>query len=173
MNRGALMVERLITLGFPVTFERVNELRGDASLGRPHIARALVEAGVVASIDEAFDRFLSPGMPGYVDTPRIPSEEAIALAHEAGGIISIAHASVYKNPHHVVDLLTALGADAIEAFHPDVPLGHREQFLDLASQRGLLITGGSDDHGFEGSQTIGTCYLSDPHLQALSTRLGL
>jgi 3',5'-nucleoside bisphosphate phosphatase len=171
LNRGALMVDRLIELGHPVTHARVDEIRGSASLGRPHIARALLEKGIVATIEEAFDKLLSPGKPGYVDTPRMSSADAIALTHRLGGIVSIAHPTLCAKPMHVIESLRDAGLDAIEAFHPDVPEEDRDRYLAFANENRMLITGGSDDHGFEGAITIGTMRLAEPYLTKFLDRV--
>lgn len=171
LNRGASMVDRLIQLGYAITHKRVKEIRGNASLGRPHIARALVEGGAVDSIEQAFDDLLSPGKPGYVDTPRMPATDAIALTHRLGGIVSIAHPSLCSKPMHVINSLCSAGLDAIEAFHPDVSQEDRDRFITFARENEMLITGGSDDHGFEGSVTIGTSRLPEPYLSAFLQRV--
>jgi predicted metal-dependent phosphoesterase TrpH len=165
------MVERLIELGHPITLERVQEICGGGSLGRPHLARALVECGSVASIDAAFDELLSPGKPGYVDVARIESEEAIALIHRAGGFASVAHAAVYADGDAVIDALIGAGLDGIEVFHPDVDAEHADRYLALAVQHGLVVTGGSDYHGFEGSRHIGEVMLPEPYTARFVERL--
>lgn len=172
LRRGARMVDRLIALGLPITHERVDEIRGDASLGRPHIARALLESKVVKSIEEAFDTLLSPGKPGYVETPRMKAFEAIAIVHRAGGVVSIAHPSVYKNYRQIVTSLVTQGVDGIEAFHPDVPSFDSDHFVALARERDLVVTGGSDDHGFEDKMAMGKVRLTEPHLSRFLERAG-
>jgi 3',5'-nucleoside bisphosphate phosphatase len=171
-SRSALMVERLIELGVPISRERVIELAGSGSMGRPHIARALLESGAVTSFQEAFERYLSPGMPGYVDVERITARAAIDLIHQLGGITSVAHPTVYLNHHELVTTLIDEGLDAIEIFHPDVRGEEVDFYLELAKQRHLLVTGGSDDHGFEGAMAIGTSFLQEPYLAPLLERLG-
>lgn len=171
LSRGALMVDRLIELGYKITHKRVDELRGNASLGRPHIARALVESGASSSIENAFDELLSPGKPGYVNTPRISAPDAIALVHRIGGMISIAHPTLCSDPAKIIDTLRNAGLDAIEAFHPDVPEEERDRLLAYAAEHRMLITGGSDDHGFEGAVTIGTMRLPEPYLTPFLDRV--
>jgi 3',5'-nucleoside bisphosphate phosphatase len=172
-GRSALMVERLIEQGVPISRERVVELAGSGSMGRPHIARALLESGAVASFPEAFDRYLSPGMPGYVDVERISARSAIELIHDLGGITSVAHPTVYLNHREIVTTLIDEGLDAIEVFHPDVRGEESDFYLDLAKQRRLLVTGGSDDHGIEGAMALGTSFLQEPYLTPLLERLGV
>jgi predicted metal-dependent phosphoesterase TrpH len=173
MRRGDLMVEKLMAQGIPIRRERVEELRGDASLGRPHIARALMELGVVKDMNDAFDRYLSPGGLGYVDTERIPLRDAIELVHRAGGIASLAHPTLNKGGRDLAEDAIAHGLDGIEVYHPDVDRDARLEYTQLARQHNILVTGGSDDHGFEGAKHMGTSRLVDPHLAAFLERLGL
>jgi predicted metal-dependent phosphoesterase TrpH len=170
-SRGERIVERLSELGHPISLDRVTELCGGGSLGRPHIARALVECGSVRSIDEAFDTLLCPGMPGYVDTPRIPAREAIELVREADGFTSVAHATLYDDHQALVDELIEAGLDGIEVFHPDIDEDNARYYRRLAVAKGLVITGGSDDHGFEEARHLGRVMLPEPHVEKLVARL--
>ena len=154
--RGETMAERLRAIGVAIDMDRLREICGGGSVGRPHVARCLVEIGAVASIDEAFERYLSPGCPGWVDKERIELDEAIALIHDAGGLTSIAHPSFYPDAEGLVRAMVPHGVDAIEILHPDVPLAAARRFRGIASEHGLFTTGGSDDHGFEGRETIGS-----------------
>lgn len=158
-RRGEMMVDQLRDRGIPVEMKRVRELCGDGAMGRPHIARCLVEQGVVSSIDQAFEEFLTPGRPGWVPKERMTLEEAVRLVRDAGGVTSVAHPTLYPDGERLVERLIPLGIDGIEALHPDVPLEARERLTALARRHGLLVTGGSDDHGFEDRATIGTIHL--------------
>ena len=156
-RRGYAIVDRLRSLGYNITTERVDQLAAGGAMGRPHVARALVEAGYVSSVSEAFDKLLGTAKPGYVDKERFRIDEAVALIHGAGGVTSIAHPSHYPNPFELVPRLFDLGLDGVEVFHPDVPDDHRERFTNLARFRGKMTTGGSDDHGtVKTSETLGT-----------------
>lgn len=170
-NRGALMVEKLIENGYAITLDRVREISDGGSLGRPHIARALIEGGYVFNMDEAFDSLLSPGRPGYVDVERITTTDAIALVHEAGGFASVAHPALYTQHRAIVDQLLEFGLDGIEVFHPDVDEANASYYLRIAMKRNLIVTGGSDDHGFEGAKTMGRVMLREPFVQAFVDRL--
>src|SRR6476659_442467 len=86
--RGRLIVDKLRSLGHDITFERVEQLAGGGSVGRPHVARALVERGIVKNVAEGFDRFLGTGKPGYVEKERFAIREAISLIRSAGGLTS-------------------------------------------------------------------------------------
>jgi len=156
-RRGHDMVARLRELGYDISIERVEELAAGGALGRPHVARALVERGHVASVSEAFDKLIGTGKPAYIDKERFRISEAVELIHSAGGVTSIAHPIHYPNHPELVPRLLDQGIDGIEVFHPDVPEQERERYLNVARFRGCLVTGGSDDHGtVKTSETLGT-----------------
>src|SRR4030066_281105 len=90
-GRAERMVQKLTALGAPITFERVKEIAGDASLGRPHVAQALLEAGHVTNVTEAFDRYIGRNGPAYVERFRITPEDAVELILQAGGGASLGH----------------------------------------------------------------------------------
>lgn len=173
LRRGDVMVEQLIAHGIEISRERVEELRGDAALGRPHIGRALIEAGFVKTMDEAFDHYLSPGRPGYIETPRIALVDAIALTHRAGGIASLAHPVLNRGDVETARAAIDMGLDAIEVYHPRLELADRHRYLDLVRERKILVTGGSDDHGIEGRESMGSCRLDEPHVTRLLERMGI
>jgi predicted metal-dependent phosphoesterase TrpH len=156
-RRGAAIVARLRALGYDIRERRVEQLAAGGALGRPHVARALVEAGYVSSVDEAFDRLLGAGKPAYIEKERFQIDEAAALVRFAGGITSVAHPSLYPDHPRIVSAVLDAGIDAIEVYHPDVPQSDREMYTNMARFRGKFITGGSDDHGtVKTAQTLGT-----------------
>jgi len=170
-RRGTEMVERLNTLGYEISADRVDQLAAGGAMGRPHVARALVERGHVASVDEAFKRFLVPGKPGYVEKARFQIDEAIALIHGAGGLLSIAHPSHYPNKDETVVELLDAGIDGVEVMHPDVPNDDRERFTNIAKFRGRFVTGGSDDHGAAKTvETIGTIHVPEALIEPIVRR---
>ena len=117
-----------------------------ASVGRPALARALVRANHVGSVQEAFDRFLAAGRPAFVPRIGVPPHEAVDVIHAAGGLASMAHPAVTNNPA-VMAALASHPIDAIEVFHSDHSPDARRQLQQFASEHRLLITGGSDFHG--------------------------
>ncbi|MBK5258839.1 MAG: PHP domain-containing protein [Thermoanaerobaculia bacterium] len=156
-RRGVAMVDKLRELGFMITTERVQELAAGGSVGRPHVARALVERGYVASVAEAFDRFIGTGKPGYVEKERFRIKEAVSVIRAAGGVTSVAHPSIYPDHERIVPMVLDAGVDAVEVYHPEVPAADREMYTNLARFRGKFVTGGSDDHGkVKKSETLGT-----------------
>lgn len=151
-SRNERIVAKLNELGVPLTWEAVLDAAGrdrgpDETVGRPHIAEALLRMGAVASLQEAFDRYLAEGRPAYVLPPRISPAEAIAWIHEAGGAAVIAHPGLYGADEAVEALLSTGGADGIEAYHSDHSAEDESRYAEMAARLGVLATGGSDFHG--------------------------
>ena len=172
LQRGYAIVERLKGLGFPISTDRVDQLAAGGAMGRPHVARALVEAGHVASVSEAFDRLLGTGKPAFIEKARFAIGEAIALIHQSGGLLSIAHPTLYPNHERIVPELLDAGIDAVEVFHPKVDDESRERYRNLARFRGKFVTGGSDDHGtVKEVETIGTVRVPEDLITPILERL--
>jgi predicted metal-dependent phosphoesterase TrpH len=146
-GRMAKIVERLATLGVFITAEDIVRWSGGKTIGRPHVARALLEAGAVSSIKEAFDRFLADGRPAYVERFRLEASDAVALVRDAGGTATIAHPGVSRLERGDLSRLRAAGVEGIEVQHPDHNPSVREKYLRLAEEHGLVPTAGSDFHG--------------------------
>lgn len=171
-RRGHAIVERLRALGLDISAERVEQLSAGGAIGRPHVARALVEAGYVASVSEAFDRFLGTGKPGYVEKQRFQIPEAVTLIRSAGGVTSIAHPTLYPDHEQLVPRLLDAGVDGVEVMHPDVDELERERYTNLTRFRGKLATGGSDDHGtVKTSETLGTIKVPETMIAKILDRL--
>lgn len=146
-SRASRMVEKLAALGAPVAWERVTALAGGGAVGRPHIARALVEAGHVDSTQQAFDRYLYTDGPAYVARRRMTPEGAVALIQQAGGCAVLAHPGQLADPRGMVLRLLRAGLDGVEIAHPSNTPALREDLRGLAHLHGLIMTGGSDFHG--------------------------
>jgi len=145
MERMVALAQRMGFSG--VTMERVVAASGGENLGRPHLARALVDCGHAQSMNDAFDRFLRTNGPLWVDRKRLPTEEAIRLVHEAGGTASIAHPGANGISRQELNALAAEGLDGVEAWHPEHPPNQAEAFVRWADELGLVVTAGSDYHG--------------------------
>jgi len=172
--RSRLMVERL-SQDFAITWEDVLELAGaEATIGRPHIADALVRAGVVADRAEAFGRLLSGGGPYFVALPVISPVEAIGMIHDAGGAAVFAHPLAAARGRVVPDAglreIIGAGLDGLEIDHRDNPPGGRARLRTLAEQHGLLITGASDYHGAGKPNRLGENTTAHDELAALVDR---
>lgn len=152
-QRNQLLIARLQELGIPITLENVYRRKQgtDKNIGRPHIAEELIELGVVSSIDEAFAKYLGKGGAAYVNPPRIAPQEAITLIKEAGGAAVLAHPGLYDDDELVQELIV-FGLDGIEVNHPDNDAGQRERYTAWANEHGLVMTGGSDFHGWRGEE---------------------
>jgi len=158
-TRGEAMVEKLAALGMPLDIAGIRAVVGGGAFGRPHIARAMVAKGYVRTLEEAFDKWLAHGKPGYVAKPKWTLEEAIAAIRRAGGLSVIAHPIWYENPGKVVAAGVAAGLDGLEVFHVD-QTGKESEFARLAERHGLLKSAGSDYHGPpEGGKRVGSCRL--------------
>lgn len=156
-ERARKMLVQLAKLGLPVEWERVIAFsRNGGSIGRPHVAATLLEAGHVNSWDEAFDLWIGRGRPAYVERYKLSPEDAIKLVRKSGGLSVLAHPYIYDRRgqrRESLDLkrwlprLRAAGLEGIEAYYPNYPRQASRQLLSMAVQHGLLITGGSDFHG--------------------------
>jgi 3',5'-nucleoside bisphosphate phosphatase len=155
--RARAMVDRLIDLGVPVTWDEVAAIAGTAVVGRPHIARAMAAAGAVSSPAEAFTAdWIGDGGRAYVDRYALEPARAIRLIREAGGVAVIAHPrSGPRTSDEEIAGLAAVGLAGVEVFHPDHDEAERSSLLALTNDLGLVATGGSDDHGTLTGHRIG------------------
>jgi predicted metal-dependent phosphoesterase TrpH len=168
------MVHKLATLGIALTPDEIEVFSGGKTLGRPHVARALVERGIVTSVKEAFDRFLGDGRPAYVGRHRLQVEEAVQLVHGAGGTATIAHPGVNRLEKGDLARLKDWGLDGLEAYHPDHVPSQREKYLRLCAELDLVPTAGSDFHGPEVApgRKLGMVSMSPEELERLEARRG-
>lgn len=146
-TRAGLVMERLKALNILVTWADLKAAgASDDSVGRPHVARALVAKRYAGSVSEAFKRWLAPTRPAYVKHAVPLPEEAVRAIREAGGVPVVAHPGHLKDPDTIGRMLDA-GLLGIEVYHPDHRPEQVTAFAALARTRGLIATGGSDFHG--------------------------
>jgi len=145
-ERARKMVQRLRELGMPLSYEDVLRQAGDAPVGRPHIARALLEAGYVESVKEAFDRWLHRGGPAYVPREKLSPAEAVQAIIDAGGVPVLAHPRRIDGQWVIQELIDA-GLEGLECYYPEHTPEQTERYLGLAREHGLVVTGGTDYHG--------------------------
>ncbi|WP_424765872.1 PHP domain-containing protein [Paenibacillus sp. sgz302251] len=161
-RRNEMIVDKLRDLGITIAMEDVVAAAhgsdtshslpaAEVSIGRPHIAEVLVRKGVVASMQEAFDRYLASDAAAYVNPPRVHPYEAMEWIKEAGGTSIIAHPGLYGNDS-LVEELVRHGAKGIEVFHSDHGPEEEKRYAELARQYKLIVTGGSDFHGVRHGQ---------------------
>ncbi|GHD40015.1 PHP domain-containing protein [Streptomyces galbus] len=172
--RAKGMVAKLNELGVPVTWEQVARIAGDGSVGRPHVATALVELGVVPTVGDAFtEEWLADGGRAYVAKHETDPFEAIRLVKGAGGVTVFAHPAASKRgrtvPESAIAELAAAGLDGIEVDHLDHDADTRAHLRGLAADLGLLVTGSSDYHGSRKTVALGE-YTTDPEVYGEITR---
>lgn len=164
---------RLAALGLPINLESVladARRQTGRSIGRPQVARAMVDAGHVADTREAFDRWLGRGLPAFIPRQGADSERVIDIIHEARGIASIAHPGKSVTDDRI-RALRDRGLDALEAFHPDHDAALVQHYVQVAGTLDLLMTGGSDFHGDPShGSLLGTVTLPEAEWQRLNAR---
>jgi len=154
LGRGRGMVAKLDALGIKIDWSRVQEIAGDGAIGRPHIARAMLEKGYVATFEEAFDKYIGHGGPAYVEREKMTPEEAVALIVRSRGLPVLAHPFTVKDPEAMVINLKAAGLIGIEAYYKDNTPEQTGATLRLAEKYGLIPTGGTDYHGIGDSREV-------------------
>jgi len=148
MERIRAITELLGKMGFPISWEEVVSAAQDASsIGRPHIARVMVDKGYAASIGEVFSRWIGPDGPAFVGRYKITPDQAISMIHAAGGLAFLAHPGLLQGGLNVAGKLVSLGLDGVEAFHFDHDSNLTREVLNFAARNGLFVSGGSDCHG--------------------------
>ncbi|HXF72846.1 MAG TPA: PHP domain-containing protein [Actinomycetota bacterium] len=166
-RRGELMVERLRELGYPIAMDRVQRIAGDAPIVRPHIAQAMVEAGIVATEEEAFtEAFIADGGRAYVPKHALHPFDALELIRRAGGVCVLAHPGMWGGerelPEELIAEMAERGMVGLEVEHPDHTPEQRERYRRLARRLGLIATGASDCHGTRYDPVRLGCCTTDP-----------
>jgi predicted metal-dependent phosphoesterase TrpH len=165
------MVAALNQLGVPLKAEAVFALANCKSPGRPHVARALVKEKLVATLDEAFERYLKKGRPAWIPKTKMSAAESVELIHQAGGLAVMAHPGLNRTDDIIPGLVDA-GLDGIECFHTKHSTAMSERYLEIADKYHLLVTGGSDCHGYSKIRPlIGTVKLPYEHVEKLKARV--
>lgn len=172
LYRARAMVDKLVRLGAPVTWDQVSEIAAGGVVGRPHIARALIAAGVVPNIEEAFSpEWIGPGGRAHVSRYALDPVKAIRLVQGAGGVTVLAHprgqTRGWQIPDEVIGDLAEVGLNGIEVNHPQQDERERARLGALAVRLGLISSGGSDDHGVLTGFRIGTEVAPDNSYQEL------
>ncbi len=171
-ERAALILQRLSELGAPVEADVVFDLAGPGVVGRPHVAGALIRAGHVGSMDEAFDRFLGIHGAAYVPRPAFRPEEAIALIHSADGVSVLAHPGA-SLADSVIETLVRSGLKGVEVWHPQHGPATIRRYRALAARFDLIETGGSDYHGHPRGADLGSSPVPASALTRLKEAAGV
>lgn len=149
--RNRTMLEKLNALGFALTWEEVQACAGEDVVGRPHFGQVLIQKGYAKDKNEAFDKWLGDGKPGYADRPRLTAEVAVALIRQAGGVAVLAHPFSLRIPRDAMAALfselAAAGLAGVECYYSEHSADLTKEYLALAKQANLVPTGGSDFHG--------------------------
>jgi len=165
VDRAKKIVEKLNQLGIEISYERVRTIASGPSIGRPHIAEAMIEKHYVNSMKEAFDKFIGEDAPAYVHRAKLTPFEAINIIKQANGIPVLAHPGLLKDQSIIYDLIDN-GIMGLEVYHSKHDENQTEYYIKVASENGLLMTGGSDSHGEE-PLLLGTISVPDKVLSEL------
>jgi 3',5'-nucleoside bisphosphate phosphatase len=176
-RRGELMVEKLQELGYDISFERVRELAGGGLIARPHVAKAMVDAGIVGTEKEAFDRFISDDGVANVPKHALDPVRSVALIGQAGGVCVLAHPGMWKGqgsvPDALIEEMAQAGMVGLEVDHPDQDAGQRAYYRGLAGRLDLVPTGASDCHGARYGFRMGCETTDRDRVTELKRRAGL
>ena len=154
-GRAQGMIAKLKDLGIHIEWQRVQEIAGSGSIGRPHLAQAMLEKGYIASIKEAFTRYISRDGPAYVEREKMTPVEAVKLILKANGLPVLAHPLTSGDPETMVSELRVAGLVGIEAYYNGYTANEKTRLINLADRYGLIASGGSDYHGLDtGNETM-------------------
>lgn len=173
LERAVKIIDRLQELGLQLTLERIRQIAGAGPVGRPHIARAMIEQGYVDTYQAAFETYLGRGCPAYIPRYRLLPQEAISLIKKAGGITVLAHPGLVQD-QTVIESVIRMGIDGLEVFYPEHTQADIEQFWHLARKSKLVVTGGSDFHGTEKTRNqLGRAGINDQQFAILLDIAGI
>jgi len=143
------MITKLKNFGIHIDWERVQEIAGTGSMGRPHIAQAMLEKGYITSFKEAFDKYISRDGPAYVEREKMTPVEVVELLLQVNGLPVLAHPFTANNTETLIAELKAAGLIGIEAYYDGYTADEIGRLVSLADRYGLIVTGGSDYHGLD------------------------
>lgn len=171
-HRVEEFVTRLNELGMPLTLDDVKACSDCGTFGRPHVAMALQRRGFVRNSEEAFERFLKRGRPGFVERYRMTAAETIGHIKRAGGVAVLAHPALNRVDNRIPELVEQ-GLDGLEVWHAKHYKSQCDHYLAMTERLGLVATGGSDCHGSVRGQILGTVKLPYERVEALRQRSSL
>ena len=147
--RAQKMIEKLAAMGINIEWNRVEDIAGAGSVGRPHIAQAMLEKSYVPSLKEAFNRYIGREAPAYVEREKMTPEEVVQLITRVGGLAVLAHPADVDDLEHLIPRLQRVGLVGIEVYYNNYPLRTTQYLASLAHKHALVATGGSDFHGMD------------------------
>jgi predicted metal-dependent phosphoesterase TrpH len=147
--RARKMVARLKELGIHLDWQRVQGIAGTGSIGRPHVAQAMLEKGYIATFRDAFDKYIGYGGPAYVEREKMTPEEAVSLIVQAKGLPALAHPFTIDTPEAMIINLKPAGLTCVEAYYNNYSEQQRKILVSMANKHSLIATGGSDYHGLD------------------------
>jgi len=153
LQRGQKMVAKLAKLGIHIDWQRVTEIAGGSSIGRPHIAQAMLEKGYITSFKQAFTEYLGHGRPAYVEREKMTPGEAVGLIIKAEGLPVLAHPLFLPDAEAMTMELKDAGLVGIEAYYNGYTAEEISRLVTLAEKHNLIVTGGSDYHGLDSTET--------------------
>lgn len=167
-ERAANIVDRLKKVDVDITLDQVRSIAGSGAIGRPHIARAMIDKGYISNIKEAFQKYIGKGGPAYVERYKLSSREAIEIINKLGGIPVLAHPGLIMNKTYISEIVS-LGIEGIEAYHSKHDEETVRNTLTIARAEKLLITGGSDCHGMKvnNEPILGNCSVDYKYVEML------
>ena len=148
--RAQRMLGKLDSLGIKIEWERVQEIAGAGSIGRPHIAQSMLEQGYVSSLKEAFVKYIGREGPAYVEREKMTPPQAVELIVKARGLPVLAHPAEIDHLEELIPQLQKVGLVGLEAYYNNYPQKLMRHLASLAHKHGLISSGGSDYHGLEG-----------------------
>lgn len=154
LERARKMVEKLRNLGCTIEWERVREIAGNAAMGRPHIAQALLEKGYIGDFKEAFSKYIGHGCPAYVEREKLTPAEAVQLVLTANGLPVLAHPFTTVAVEEIVKELKAVGLVGIETYYAGYSPENIKSLLGMADKYNLIPTGGTDYHGIDNTDAM-------------------
>lgn len=156
VQRTKEIIHCLQQMDFALTWDEVKGVAaGASSIGRPHVARVMVEKGYASSIEQVFAQWIGPGGPAFVKRYKLSSAKAVEIIHSAGGLAFLAHPGLLAKGIETAEKIIPLGLDGIEVFNPEHSEIQIEEFMALAKREDLYISGGSDCHGYPGDIKMG------------------
>lgn len=147
--RAQKMIAKLATMGVKIEWNRVEDIAGTGSVGRPHIAQAMLERGYVPSLKEAFNRYIGREAPAYVEREKMTPEEVVQLITHVGGLAVLAHPAEIDDLEHLIPHLQRAGLVGMEVYYNNYPPKTIQYLASLAHKHALIATGGSDYHGMD------------------------